>query len=118
MMPTPQTTPNPSSNRRISRRKGLRRPCVLTLSGRPPRELRVSTWDLGVDGMCLLSSKPITPGTRCDCAFELPGSDVPLHAAGKVVYSSYVGVDGFRIGVVFGPLDEPAASEIQSFVDG
>lgn len=115
MMTTPQRTRSTPDNRRISRRKGVRRPCTLLMPGQPPREL--TTWDLGLDGMCLLSPRPVTPGSRCEARFELPGHPEPLHAGAKVVYSSYCGVDGFRIGLVFAELDEAVADTLQAFVD-
>lgn len=115
MMPTPQTSHSSQANRRISRRKGVRRPCTLVLPGQPPREL--TTWDLGLDGMCLLSPRPVTPGARCEARFELPGLAAPLQAQGKVVYSSFCGIDGFRIGLVFSDLEDAVADAIQHFVD-
>ena len=49
------------SNRRISARKVLRGPATVLLPGGTERVVR--TWDIGVDGLSLVSPKPIPPGT-------------------------------------------------------
>ncbi len=96
----------PGSNRRVSRRTGLRRPCELILPDQAARQ--ATTSDIGIDGVSFVCARPIAPGTRCRISFELPLGDrsVPVDAVLKTVYSSFCGVDGFKIGAVFTELDD------------
>ena len=98
-------------NRRASPRVAIRRPATVAIG-----DVRkdVQTWDLGREGMCLVASRPITPGTRCTIAFELPvgGDLVAVSATAKIVYSSYSAAGDFRIGAVFLGLDDAAATAI------
>jgi hypothetical protein len=113
-----QTRPSPlGPNRRSSRRKGLRQPAVLTLANQPPRA--VTVWDLGVDGMSVLSPRPVPPGSRCELHFDLPhdGAITEIHLVGKTVYSSFMGTDGFRVGLVFLELADPCAAAIERFAE-
>ena len=75
-------------------------------------------WDVGSDGMCLLTKRPLSPGTRCATTFQLPinGAITPITAQVKVVYSSFSGPDGFKLGMVFVDLGEDAADVISQFV--
>jgi hypothetical protein len=105
-----------TTNRRAGPRKILRRAATLVLPGGLEREVR--TWDLGVDGLCILSSKPISPGSRCQVTFDVPLSEdrsstvtVPV----KVVYSSFSGAEGFKVGTVFSGLDDDSADAITEF---
>lgn len=112
-------TPKDLPNRRAARRRGLRQPATLILlPGRTSRE--VTLWDLGPDGLSLLSSRPVPPGSRCELRFELVlgGQAMPVHAAAKTVYSSYVGADGFRVGLVFTQVAEEALALIDRFAAG
>ena len=101
-------------NRRASPRVAIRRPATVAIG-----DVRkdVQTWDVGREGMCLVASRPITPGTRCTIAFELPvgGELVAVSATAKIVYSSYSAAGEFRIGAVFLGLDEAAATAIGTF---
>ena len=49
------------ANRRAMHRKLLRGPAQMTQGS---ASMAVRTWDLGPDGMCLVSPRPIEPGTR------------------------------------------------------
>ena len=113
---TPENESGPG-NRRSSRRKGLRRACVLRLAAGDERP--GVTIDLGVDGLCLLSAKPVASGTRCQVSFGLPQgtTELAFSAAIKTLYSSYSGAEGFRIGAVFVALDDSAAAALRSFAD-
>lgn len=101
-------------NRRASPRVAIRRPATVTI-GDVRRD--VQTWDLGREGMCLIAQRPITPGTRCRIAFELPtGSELlAVSATAKIVYSSYSAAGEFRIGAVFLALDDTVATAIGAF---
>ena len=92
----------------------IRRPATVTIG-----DVRkdVQTWDIAREGMCLIASRPITPGTRCRIAFELPvgGALVAMDATAKIVYSSYSAAGEFRIGAVFLGLDDAAATAIGTF---
>ena len=105
----------PVPNRRVGRRTGLRRPCDLFLADHSV--LKAVTSDIGVDGMSFVCAKPITPGTRCQISFDLPLGDrsVPVRATLKMVYSSFCGAEGFRIGAVFIELDDECAEALREF---
>jgi hypothetical protein len=111
-------TPPPESetNRRATRRKGLRQACALVLPDQTTRP--AITADAGVDGLSFLCSRPITPGTRCEVRFDLPLSArvVSIQGEVKTVYSSYSGADGFKIGAVFTRLDEGSAAALREFI--
>ena len=104
-------------NRRISPRTAIRLPATVAIGD---ARKDVQTWDIGRDGMCLLASRPIAPGTRCTISFALPlGSAlVAVRATAKIVYSSYSAAGEFRIGAVFLDLDATAATAIGEFVAG
>ena len=109
VLPLPQ-----DRNRRASPRVAIRLPATVTI-GDVGKD--VQTWDLARDGMCLIAPRPITPGTRCRIAFELPvgGALVAIAATAKIVYSSYSAAGEFRIGAVFLGLDDAAATAIGAF---
>ena len=104
------------SNRRISARKVLRGPATVLLPGGTERVVR--TWDIGVDGLSLVSPKPIPPGTRCTVSLELPGGDVAraLRLPVKTVYCSLMGSEGVKVGAVFVSLDADTERLVQQFV--
>lgn len=111
----PQAHDPVDANRRGSRRAGLRRPCVLHL---PRGESRSGmTIDVGMDGLCVLTARPIAAGTRCRVSFELPLGDngFAIDAAVKTVYSSY-GAEGFKIGAVYSEFDAAAAEALRAFL--
>jgi hypothetical protein len=103
------------ANRRLYARKVLRRAATVALPGGAERD--VKTWDLGADGMSILSPKPIPPGTRCRLSFELPQGDksTPVSVPGKVVYCSFSGADGFKVGISFVDMDADSVAAIAQF---
>jgi len=103
-----------AKNRRAAPRKAIRQPATVSY-GDVSRA--VQTWDLGRDGMCLLSARPIAPGTRCTITFELPvGAErIGVMAAAKIVYSSYSAAGEFKIGAFFTDLDEGTALALAEF---
>jgi hypothetical protein len=103
-----------SSNRRAFARTAIRQPATVSLGD---ATIAVQTLDIGHGGLSLLVHRPIAPGTRCSIAFELPLGDgpVPIAASIKVVYSSYLSVEQFKIGAVFTELDEAAAQALERF---
>ena len=103
-----------AKNRRAAPRKAIRQPATI-VSGDTART--VQTWDLGRDGMCLLSTRPIAPGTRCTITFELPvGAErIGIVATAKIVYSSYSAAGEFKIGAFFTDLDEGTALALAEF---
>jgi hypothetical protein len=111
------TSPSPSTsdhNRRAAPRRALRGAATVEYGD---LSKTVQTWDLGRDGMCLLASRPIAPGTRCKVAFELPNGEAPIRVttAAKVVYSSYSAPGEFKIGAVFTALDDDVARVLERF---
>lgn len=106
----------PERNRRIAVRKAFREAATIVYGGSTKA---VRTWDIGVDGMCLLSPRPIAPGMRCQVAFDLVlGDKAPVHfdVAAKVVHSSYSAAGEFKIGAVFTDLDDDTARVLGQFV--
>jgi PilZ domain-containing protein len=101
-------------NRRATPRRAIRAEASV-LYGDTSR--RVQTWDLGRDGMCLVSDRPIAPGTRCKVTFDVPlgGETVNVTAAAKIVYSSYSAAGEFKIGAVFTGLAEDVALVLGRF---
>ena len=75
-------------------------------------------WDVGLDGLCLLTKRPMSPGTRCTTSCELPinGVPTPITVQVRVVYSSFSGPDGFKLGMVFLDLREDVADLITRFL--
>lgn len=106
--------PSDALNRRAFHRKVLRQPATVRMGD---ASSAVRTWDLGLDGMCLVTPRPISPGTRCTVDFELPlqGGPRALSVAVKVIYSSYCGAEGFKIGTHFTGLDDETAALIREF---
>jgi hypothetical protein len=106
----------PGSNRRLSARKVLRRPATVLLTSGAERLVR--TWDVGVDGMSLVSAKPIPPGTRCTVKMELPEGDAlrAVDVPVKTVYCSLLGPEGVKVGAVFMTMDEETERLIRAFV--
>ena len=104
-------------NRRGFARTVIRQPATVT-SG--DTSLPVQTFDVGQGGMCFVARRPIGPGTRCTIAFDLPlrGGSVEVAASLKVVYSSYVAAEQFKIGTVFTDLDDDVALALTRFVTG
>lgn len=102
-------------NRRTGKRKMLRGEAVVQC-GETHAYARL--WDVGLDGMCLLTKRPMSPGTRCAATFQVPinGAITPVTAQVKVVFSSFSGPDGFKLGVVFVDLSKDAAELISQFV--
>jgi hypothetical protein len=111
---TPACHTKPVPDRRLTGRKVLRRDARM-LQG--DATTKVLTWDLGTDGMCLLTPRPVQPGTRCRVVFDVPlgHESRTITVAVKVVYSSYTGSSGFKVGTVFSDLDEDAVSTITQF---
>lgn len=106
-----------AKNRRAAPRKAVRQPATVAYGD---ASRTVQTWDLGRDGMCLVSARPIAPGTRCTITFELPlgGERIGIVAAAKIVYSSYSAAGEFKIGAFFTDLDEGMALALGKFVAG
>jgi hypothetical protein len=104
-------------NRRAAPRKAVRATATVAYGD---ASRTVQTWDLGRDGMCLLSARPISPGTRCTITFELPvGAErIGVVAAAKIVYSSYSAAGEFKIGAFFTDLDESTAAALGKFATG
>jgi hypothetical protein len=104
------------SNRRVSARKVLRRPATVMLPGGVERVVR--TWDVGLDGMSLVSPKPIPPGTKCTVTVDLPEGDAwrPVQLPVKTVYCSLMGAEGVKVGMVFGTLDPDTERVLEHFV--
>jgi hypothetical protein len=101
----------PGVNRRIHPRKVLRGPTTIAVPGQPPREGKC--WDVGLDGMSVVCAKPIPPSTRCELRFDVPAGEhsVTIRALAKVLYCSYCGAEGFKVGIAF---VEPQAESLEA----
>ena len=102
-------------NRRASARTVIRQPATLVVG---ETTVAVQTLDVGPGGLSLLAHRPVGPGTRCTIAFALPFRDGPVEvtASLKVVYSSYLAPEQFKIGTVFTALDEGAAHLLERYI--
>ena len=100
--------PYSDPNRRAFPRTAMRQPATLVHGD---HSLAVQTVDLGQGGLSFVAPRPVAPGTRCTLSFEVPLADAPvgLAVALKVVYSSYLAAEQFKIGTVFTALDDAAA---------
>ena len=101
-------------NRRASSRAVIRQPATIVYG---ETTVAVQTLDVGPGGLCLLARRPIGPGTRCTVAFELPFADGPVEvdAPLRVVYSSYLAPEQFKIGTVFTALDDDTARALDRY---
>lgn len=108
-------SPLHTANRRAGKRRVLRGPATVACG---TMQTHARAWDVGLDGVCMLTKRPISPGTRCAASFGLPinGVVTPVTAQVKVVYSSFSGPDGFKLGLVFVDLDSDAAELISRFL--
>ncbi len=108
--------PNEASNRRSFQRKALRQPATIVHAD---QTLQVRTWDLSLEGMSLLSPRPMPPGRHCSVSFVVPlaGGERNVTLPLKIVYSSYTGPEAFKVGAVFASLDAEVAEAIRSFVE-
>jgi hypothetical protein len=102
-----------TSNRRTSARAALRSPATVVLPNAAPRDVQM--WDIAVDGASLLSPRPIAQGSTLELRVALPGS-ATVTAAARVVYSSYMAVNEFKIGLLFTRLDDASAEAIAVFI--
>ena len=105
----------PTPGRRAHLRKQLRGAATLALAGNT-RDARM--WDLGIEGAAVTTARPVAPGTRCKVSFSIPlsGSFVDVTLDAKTVWCSYVGgADGFRVGMMFGPVDPGIADALARF---
>lgn len=103
---------------RTSPRKALRRSAIVTVAGQPDRVL--STRDVGLDGLGLVSPQPIAPGTRASVSFELPlgESAFVVTVSVRTVSSSYAGPDGFRVGARITGASEHDVALLSRFIRG
>jgi hypothetical protein len=103
-------------NRRAARTV-IRQPATVNYGD---TSLPVQTLDAGQGGMCFVARRPIGPGTRCTIRFGLPlrEGSVEIAASLKVVYSSYLAAEQFKIGTVFTDLDDDVALALTRFATG
>ena len=101
------------SNRRLSARIALRSPATVVLPGAQTREVRM--WDLAMDGASLISPRPIPQGSSLELRLELPAG-TKIATPARVVYSSYLAPNEFKIGLMFTQLDDAGAAAISAFM--
>ena len=105
----------PVDSRRRHDRINLSCPVRVQIKAGLEREGRVQ--DLSLQGLSLITARPIEPGSRCLLQFELslPGGARQVALAAKAVYSSYTGPGAFRIGMLFmalAPEDQAAVRDM------
>ncbi|HEX2542658.1 MAG TPA: PilZ domain-containing protein [Caldimonas sp.] len=107
--------PNETSNRRSFQRKAVRQPATVVHAD---QATQVRTWDISLDGMSLVTPRPMPPGRHCTVTFDIPtdAGDKTITAPLKIVYSSYTGPEAFKVGAVFGTLEADVADAINAFV--
>lgn len=102
---------SPTDSRRRHDRINLSCPVQVQIKGGLERQGLVQ--DLSLQGLSLITARPIEPGSRCLLQFELPlpGGIRQVALPAKAVYSSYTGPGAFRIGMLFMALaaDDQAA---------
>jgi hypothetical protein len=103
-------------NRRAFARTAVRQPATVVHGD---TTVGVQTLDVGPGGVSFLAPRPIAPGTRCTVEFALPFADGPMavRASLKVVYSSYLAHEQFKIGTVFTVLDDDTAAILIRYTD-
>ena len=96
----------------------LRQSCEVVFPGSPPRQ--GYTCELGLDGLSLLTNRPIAPGLRCQIRLDLPTTSGPVAVTlpAKTVYSSFQGTPGFRIGAHFERLADADQQVLAEFLQG
>ena len=101
-------------NRRAFARTVIRKPATVVYG---ETTVAVLTFDIGEGGMCLVARRPIAPGTRGNVTFDVPLRDGPVEVSAtiKVVYSSYLAAEQFKIGAVFTDLGDDAALALARF---
>jgi len=101
-------------NRRAFARTAIRLPATV-IHGET--SVPVQTLDVGQGGMCFVARRPIGPGTRGNVTFKVPLRDgtVEVTAPLKVVYSSYMAAEQFKIGTIFTDLDDDVALALARF---
>jgi len=74
--------------------------------------------DLGVDGVSILSPRPISPGTRCVVMFEIPanGASTPVTLEAKSLHSALTGNGVFKVGMCFRDIDPDSARTLEAFI--
>ncbi len=108
-------TPAPPQ-RRLAPRKILRRAAT---AGLPDgAAISVKTVDLGLDGVSLVASQPLTPGGKCTLTLDVPvqGKWYRLTLCARVVYCALSGADGFKLGVVFVEMSADSARVLSGFL--
>jgi hypothetical protein len=103
------------NNRRLHVRKVLRTDATVQFADATTREVR--TWDLGLDGISVVSPRPIPPGTRCTLMLRLPDTGpAPLAIGARSVWCSLLGPEGFKVGLLFGPLETSVQEALAKFL--
>jgi hypothetical protein len=105
----------------VERRKGLRRPlattAIVSVALRQPLLYRAR--DLGEDGLSILGTISLVPGTRGLVRFTLPGRtkdqmDVELAA---IVVNRMATGNGYRLGLQYKQVGTVAWDSIQTFLE-
>jgi hypothetical protein len=104
------------TNRRTTARKALRCAVHLELPRGAARD--TTMWDIGIQGLSVVTDHPIAPSTRCTATFELPlaAGARALSLPAKSIYCSYTGPGRFKVGLAFSTLDAASEAAIDEFV--
>lgn len=116
VQPNKSLLPAVPTNRRGAARKALRCAATVQLPREGARD--VTLLDLSLEGLSVMSARPIAPGTRCTTHFALPlaAGAATLALSTRVVYSSYTGAQAFKVGMVLTPPDADTEAAIARFM--
>jgi len=104
-------------DRRAHPRRPLRTSAVVTLAG---RQLPARTVDLSKEGLAITVDANLATGTDCSVSFSLVvgGQSRRLLLRGRVVDTVLSGQDGFRTGLLLGPVSAEDKRVIELFLAG
>lgn len=88
---------------RVSLPDGSRKTCVII--------------DIALDGLALAASSPLPPGTQCQVAFDLPGSQsVTIEALVRVIDFTLLADSGFRLDTSILFIRGDGARDLERFI--
>lgn len=97
-----------SQEKRLEHRRAWSRKARADVPGRG--EMAVRTHDISEHGLSFFSDLPVPEGSTCSISarFYLHDAIQVLAVSGRVVHCWLSGLQGYRIGIEFRHLDEPA----------
>lgn len=117
IIPQPGSAQAGGQDRRAHPRKPLRTSAVLTVAS---RQWPARTVDISKEGLAITVDANLAVGTDCSVSFSLVagGQSRRLRLRGRVVDTVLSGQDGFRTGLLLGPLSTEDRQVIELFLAG